>query len=100
MSDFAKIELCNKSAILKFVDFNIFYWNILTKDNINKAYIKNDTLLLREKKWIYLLTLVTVLLEIFFYWKLNVPFVKIPLFLCMWKVFFIVLCVVLSVMSY
>lgn len=55
-----------------------------------------------KKKWIYLLTLVTVLLEIFFYWKLNVPFVKIPLFLCMWK-FFLSYCVLfyqLWVISY
>lgn len=35
MSAYANIELCNKSAILKIVDYKLSLWNILTKDNIN-----------------------------------------------------------------
>lgn len=35
MSAYANIELCNKSANLKIVDYNMSLWNILTKDNIN-----------------------------------------------------------------
>lgn len=32
---YVNIKLCNKSVILKIVDYNMFFWNILIKDNIN-----------------------------------------------------------------